>query len=58
VQVLHPHQKSEVCRFVMVEDARLKGVEVTFNGMIFLLNFMKIYQLVQKSLMGDGQAEW
>jgi hypothetical protein len=41
----------------MVEDARLKCVEVTFNGMIFLLNFMKIYQLVQKSLMGDGQAE-
>jgi hypothetical protein len=29
------------------------GIEVTFNGMISLLNFIKIYQLVKK-LLGGG----
>jgi hypothetical protein len=28
------------------------GIEVTFNGITSLLNFMKIYQLVQK-LLGE-----
>jgi len=28
------------------------GVEVIFNGMAFLLNFIKVYQLIQK-LIGE-----
>jgi hypothetical protein len=28
------------------------GIAVTFNGMISQLNFMKIYQFVQKLLVG------
>jgi hypothetical protein len=32
------------------------GIEVTFNGMTSLLNFIKIYQLVQ-TLMGGGDTE-
>jgi hypothetical protein len=40
--------------FGMVEDTGLKsnGIEVTFNGMTSLLNFIKISQLVQKLLGG------
>jgi len=36
------------------------GVEVTFNGMTSLLNFIKIYQLVQKLIGGqtDTQTGW
>jgi hypothetical protein len=33
------------------------GVEVIFNGMTFLLNDIKIYQLVQKLLRTDGQID-
>jgi hypothetical protein len=33
------------------------GVEVTFNGMTSLLNFIQIYQLVQKLLAGDTQTD-
>jgi hypothetical protein len=33
------------------------GFEVTFNGMTSLLNFIKIYQLVQKLLEGDPQTD-
>jgi hypothetical protein len=36
------------------------GMEVTFNGMTSLPNFIKIYQLVQKLLGGgdtDGQTD-
>jgi nitric oxide reductase large subunit len=29
------------------------GIEVTFNDMTSVLNFMKIYQLVQKLLVGE-----
>jgi hypothetical protein len=32
------------------------GVEVTFNGMTSLLNFIKIYQFVQK-LLGDTHTQ-
>jgi hypothetical protein len=32
------------------------GVEVAFNGMISLLNFIKIYKLVQK-LLKDRHAD-
>jgi len=32
------------------------GVEVIFNGMTSLLNFIKIYQLVQKLIGGGGQT--
>jgi hypothetical protein len=40
----------------MVEDTGLKkyGFEVTFNGMTSLLNFIKIYLLVQKLLREGG----
>jgi hypothetical protein len=63
---LHPPQTFSVRHFGMVEGAglkvRLRGhlqwhdlpteFEVTFNGMISLLSFIKIYQLVQKLLGG------
>jgi hypothetical protein len=53
VQVLQPHQKFERpplwngCSY----DIKNYGVEVTFNGMTFLLHFLKIYQLVQKLIL-------
>jgi hypothetical protein len=54
VQVLHPSQK-----FVRLPfwngwryGINKYGVKVTFNGMTSLLNFIKIYQLVQKLLGG------
>jgi hypothetical protein len=31
------------------------GVEVIFNDMTFLLNFMVLYQLVQKPLVGTDE---
>jgi hypothetical protein len=42
----------------MLEGTGLKkyGIEVTFNGMTSLLNFIKIYQLVQK-LLGGGHTD-
>jgi hypothetical protein len=33
------------------------GVEVTFNGMTYQMNFIKIYQLVQKLFGGDTQTD-
>jgi hypothetical protein len=50
VQVLHPPQKFERPPFWNGCSYGIKnyGVEVTFNGMTSLLNFIKIYQLVQK----------
>jgi hypothetical protein len=33
------------------------GVEVTFIGMISLRNFIKIYKLVQKVLVGDTHTD-
>jgi hypothetical protein len=33
------------------------GFEVTVNGMTFLLNFIKIYQLVQKLLGGTDRQD-
>jgi hypothetical protein len=56
VQILHPPQKFEypplwnVCRY----GIKKYGVEVIFNGMTTLLNFLKVYQLVQK-LMGAAR---
>jgi hypothetical protein len=43
----------------MVEVTGLKkyGIEVTFDRMTSLLNFIKIYQLVQKLLVGDTQTD-
>jgi hypothetical protein len=54
VQVLHPPQKFERPPFWNAWRYGIKkyGVEVTFNGMTSLLNFIKIYQLVQKLLGG------
>jgi hypothetical protein len=62
VQVLHPPQKFERLPFWSAWRYEIKkyGVEVTFNGMTSLLNFIKIYQLVQKLLGGgatDGQTD-
>jgi hypothetical protein len=59
VQVLHPPQKFERPSFWNGWSYGIKkyGVEVTFNGMTFLLNFIKICQLVQKLLGGDAQTD-
>jgi hypothetical protein len=54
VQVLHPPQKFERPPFCNGWRYGIKkyGFEVTFNGMTSLLNFIKIYRLVQKLLGG------
>jgi hypothetical protein len=54
VQVLHPPQKFERPSFWNGWRYGIKkyGFEVTFNGMTSLLNFIKIYQLVQKLFGG------
>jgi hypothetical protein len=54
VQVLHPPQKFERPPFWngWRYGNKKYGVKVTFNGMISLLNLIKIYQLVQKLLGG------
>jgi hypothetical protein len=54
VQVLHPPQKFEFPSFCNGGSYGINrnGGEVTFNDMIYL-NFIKIYQLVQKLLRGD-----
>jgi hypothetical protein len=61
VQVLHPPQKFERSPSWNAWRYGIKkyDVEVTFNGMTFLLNFIKIYQFVQMLLWGthtDRQA--
>jgi hypothetical protein len=61
VQVLHPPQKFERPPFWNSWRYGIKkyGVEVTFNGVTSLLNFIKIYQLVQKLLGGTHrQTDW
>jgi hypothetical protein len=57
VQVLQPPQKFERPPFWNGWRYGIKkyGVEVTFNGMTSLLNFIKIYQLVQKLLGGTDR---
>jgi hypothetical protein len=49
-------RRLNVRHFGMVKGTGVKkyGVEVTFNGMTYLLNFIKIYKLVQKLLGGGG----
>jgi hypothetical protein len=58
MQVLHPSQKFERPPFWNGSRYGIKeyGVEVIFNGMTSLLNFIKIYQLVQK-LLGGGHTD-
>jgi hypothetical protein len=63
VQVLHPPQKFERPPFWNGWRYGIMkyGIEVTLNCMTSLLNFIKIYQLVQKLLGGthrqtDGQT--
>jgi hypothetical protein len=61
VQVLHLPQKFERPSFWNGWRYGIKkyGVEVTFNGMTSLLNFIKIYGLVQKLLGGTHrQTDW
>jgi hypothetical protein len=63
VQVLHPPQKCERPPFWngWMYGINKYGAEVTFNGMTSRLNFIKIYQLVQKLLGGthtDRQTDW
>jgi hypothetical protein len=54
VQILHSPQKFERPPFWKGCSYGIKNhVEVIFNGMNSLLNFIKVYQLVQK-LMGGG----
>jgi hypothetical protein len=59
VQVLYPPQKFERPPFKNAwrYGIRKYGIKVTFNGMTSLLNFIKIYQLVQKLLGGDTQTD-
>jgi hypothetical protein len=54
MQVLHPPQKFERPPFWNGWRYGIKkyGIEVSFNGMTSLLNFIKIYLLVQKLLGG------
>jgi hypothetical protein len=58
VQVLHPPQKFETSQFKNGWKYIIKnyGVEVIFNGVICLLNIMKIYHLIQKLLVEDKQT--
>jgi hypothetical protein len=51
---LHPPQKFEHPPFCSVCSYEIKnyGVEVNLNGVISLLNFIKIYQLFQKLIGG------
>jgi hypothetical protein len=56
VQVLHPPQKFEFPSFCNGGSYGINrnGGEVTFNDMIYL-NFIKIYQLVQKLVRGGNR---
>jgi hypothetical protein len=59
VQVLHPPQKFERPPFWNGWRYEIKkyGVKVTFNGVTSLLNFIKVYQLVEKLLGVDTQTD-
>jgi hypothetical protein len=59
MQVLHPPQKFERPPFCNGWRYGVKryGIEVTFNGMTSLLNFINIYHLVQKLLEEDTQTD-
>jgi hypothetical protein len=59
VQVLHPPQKFERPPFCNGWRYGIKkyGIEVIFNGMTSLLNYITIYQLVQKLLGWDTQTD-
>jgi hypothetical protein len=57
--LLCTHLRSlNVHHFGIVEATRLKkcGIEVIFNGITCLPNFMKIHRSVQKLLVGDTQT--
>jgi hypothetical protein len=58
VQVLHPPQKYERSLFWngCSKGVRNYGVEFIFNGITCLLNFIKVYQLVQ-TLIGRTDTE-
>jgi len=57
VQVLYTPQKSESPPFWNGWSCEIKddGVKATFNGMASLLNFVKMYQLVENILVWDKQ---
>jgi hypothetical protein len=59
VKILHPPQKFKHPPFWNSWSYGTKkyGVEVTFNGMTSLLNFIKIYQLVQTLLGGHTHRQ-
>jgi hypothetical protein len=44
-------------RIVKVKGIKNYGVEVNFNGRSVLLNFMKIYPIAPKLLVGDTEAD-
>jgi hypothetical protein len=59
VQILHLPKTFECPLFWSCFSIKNYGIEVTFNGIIFLLNFVKMYQLAQMSIGGtDTQTEW
>jgi hypothetical protein len=59
VEILNPSQKSERQPDWngWSYESKFMDVEVTFNGMEFLLNFMKIYQLIRKLLVGNTDEQ-
>jgi hypothetical protein len=60
VQVFHTSSEVWTLPFWNIWSYRIKeyGIAIKFNDMISLLNFMKIYQLVQKLLVGDSHTAW
>jgi hypothetical protein len=58
IKVLYPPQKFERPPFWNSLSYGIKkyGVEVTFNGITFLPNFMQIHQSLQK-LLGDTHTD-
>jgi hypothetical protein len=59
MQVLLPPEKFEHPPFWNGCSYGIKnyGIKVTFNGMTSLLNFIKIYQLVQKLMGGQTRSK-
>jgi hypothetical protein len=60
LQVLHPPQRFERPPFWngYVYSIKYYGVEVTFNGMTYLLNLIKIYQFYKLLGATDTQTAW
>jgi hypothetical protein len=59
VQILHLPKTFECPLLWSGCSIKNYGIEVTFNGITFLLNFVKMYQLAQMLIGGtDTQTGW